>query len=213
MDGHTPPRHDSALLYFSCGRCSSLFTPESSEARRYLPQQVRPHHLAQFLLIILGFFLRSIHSPSTNFTFEDTLTQIGLGYTFAFLLTYARPRRQWTAFAAILVGYWLAWTLYPAPGPNFNWAAVGVPADWHSHLLSGFAAQWNKNSNLGQAFDVWFLNRLPRPEPFVFNDEGYLTLSFIPTLGTILLGLVAGRWFLHAEPKIPLRRSFSRRRL
>ncbi len=40
-----------------------------------------------FILMALGIFLRSIHSPMTNFTFEDTLTQIGLGYTFAFLLT------------------------------------------------------------------------------------------------------------------------------
>ena len=38
------------------------------------------------LLIALGIFLRSIHSTQTYFTFEDTLTQIGLGYTLAFLL-------------------------------------------------------------------------------------------------------------------------------
>src|SRR5690606_8700365 len=29
------------------------------------------------LLILLGIFLRSMDSPQTNFTFEDTLTQIG----------------------------------------------------------------------------------------------------------------------------------------
>ena len=38
------------------------------------------------LLIALGIFLRSLHSSQTYFTFEDTLTQIGLGYTFLFLL-------------------------------------------------------------------------------------------------------------------------------
>ncbi len=161
-----------------------------------------------FLLIVLGFFLRSIHSPMTNFTFEDTLTQIGLGYTFAFLLSFCRLRWLWTALGAILFGYWLAWALYPAPGPNFPWASVGVAPDWHSHLLTGFAAHWNMNSNLGQAFDVWFLNKFPRPEPFLFNDGGYLTLSFIPTLGTMILGLIAGRWFIEAEPRIPLRRFF-----
>ena len=101
------------------------------------------------LLIALGIFLRSTGSTQTNFTFEDTLTQIGMGYTFAFLLTYCRPRWQWTALGAILFGYWLAWALYPAPGPNFNYAAVGVPADWH-YNFSGFASHWNKNSNLGQ---------------------------------------------------------------
>lgn len=158
------------------------------------------------LLMCLGFFLRSIQSTMTNFTFEDTLTQIGMGYTFAVLITFLKPRWQWTAFGVILVGYWLAWALYPAPGPNFDWNAVGVPDDWHSHLLHGFAAHWNKNSNLGQAVDVWFLNLFPRPSRFLFNDGGYLTLSFIPTLATMLLGLAAGRWFIENAPIIPIRR-------
>jgi len=159
------------------------------------------------VLIFLGIFLRSTGSTQTNFTFEDTLTQIGLGFTFAFLLAHCRPRWQWTALAAILVGYWLAWALYPAPGSNFNWAAVGVPNNW-AHNFTGFASHWNKNSNLGQAFDVWFLNLLPRPARFAYNEGGYLTLSFIPTLGTILLGLRAGEWFRSAAPKIPVKRFF-----
>jgi heparan-alpha-glucosaminide N-acetyltransferase len=158
------------------------------------------------LLIALGIFLRSTDRPITHFTFEDTLTQIGLGYTFAFLLTFVRARWQWISFGAILFGYWLAWALYPAPGANFNWAAVGVPLDWHQYLYNGFAAHWNKNSNLGQAFDVWFLNLFPRTSRFAYNDGGYLTLSFIPTLGTMLLGVIAGRWFHESAPKIPLRK-------
>ena len=157
------------------------------------------------VLIFLGFFLRSLGSSQTNFTFEDTLTQIGLGYTFAFLLAHCRPRWQWSALGVLLFGYWLAWALYPAPGSDFNWAAVGVPAHW-PYNFTGFAAHWNKNSNLGQAFDVWFLNLLPRPSRFLYNDGGYLTLSFIPTLGTMLLGLRAGEWFRSAAPRIPVRR-------
>jgi predicted acyltransferase len=157
------------------------------------------------VLIFLGIFLRSTGSTQTNFTFEDTLTQIGLGYTFAFMLAHCRPKWQWTALAAMLFGYWLAWALYPAPGPSFNWPAVGVPANW-TYNFTGFAAHWNKNSNLGQAFDLWFLNLLPRATRFTYNAGGYLTLSFIPTLGTILLGLRAGEWFRSAAPKIPVKR-------
>jgi predicted acyltransferase len=156
------------------------------------------------LLIALGIFLRSLQGPQTNFTFEDTLTQIGLGYTFLFLLGFRSPRWQWTALAVVLVGYWLAWALYPVAGPGFNWQAVGVPADW-AHHYTGFAAHWNKNANLGQAFDLWFLNLFPRPEPFVYNEGGYLTLSFIPTLGTMILGLVAGRWLRAAAPRTPMK--------
>jgi predicted acyltransferase len=157
------------------------------------------------VLIFLGFFLRSLGHSQTNFTFEDTLTQIGLGYTFCFLLAFRRPRTQWIAFAALLFGYWLAWALYPAPGPNFNYPAVGVPANW-PYNFTGFLSHWNKNSNLGQAFDLWFLNLLPRASRFAFNDGGYLTLSFIPTLGTMILGLRAGEWFRAAAPRIPIRK-------
>jgi heparan-alpha-glucosaminide N-acetyltransferase len=157
------------------------------------------------LLILLGIFLRSLSSSQTNFTFEDTLTQIGLGYTFLFLLAFRPRREQWIGLSALLFGYWLAWALYPLPGPGFDYAAVGVPADWH-HLYTGFRAHWNKNSNLGQVFDVWFLNLFPREHPFAFNEGGYLTLSFIPTLGTMILGLFAGEWFLAAAPRQPIRR-------
>ena len=154
------------------------------------------------LLVLLGIFLRSMGSNQTYFTFEDTLTQIGLGYPFLFLLALRPPRWQWIALGVILTGYWLAWALYPAPGPAFDYQAVGVPPDWQHHY-TGFAAHWNKNSNLGNAFDQWFLNLFPRAKPFVANSGGYLTLSFIPTLGTMILGLAAGRWLRAAAPRIP----------
>lgn len=145
------------------------------------------------VLIFLGIFLRSLGKPQTNFTFEDTLTQIGLGYLFLFLLGFASVRVQAAALAMILIGYWAAFALYPAPGPAFDYASVGVPQGWE-HLYTGFQSHWNKNSNLAWAFDVWFLNLFPREKPFLFNGGGYATLSFIPTLGTMLLGLLAGEW-------------------
>ena len=157
-----------------------------------------------FLLIALGIFLRSMYTPRTYFTFEDTLTQIGLGYPFLFLLGFRKPKWQWTALGLVLGGYWLAWALYPVPGPGFNWQSVGVPADWH-HFFTGFAAHWNKNANFGNAVDQWFLNLFPRQHPFVYNDGGYLTLSFIPTLGTMILGLICGRWLRAAAPRIPFK--------
>ncbi|MBF9252685.1 DUF5009 domain-containing protein [Pontibacter sp. 172403-2] len=143
------------------------------------------------ILICLGIFLRSMHSQQTYFTFEDTLTQIGLGYTFLFLLGFCSQRVQLGALVLLLVGYWLAFALYPLPGAGFDYAAAGVTADWE-HNFRGFAAHWNKNTNLAWAFDRWFLNLFPRETPFLYNDGGYATLSFIPTLGTMILGLFAG---------------------
>ncbi|WP_374756776.1 acyltransferase family protein [Larkinella humicola] len=151
------------------------------------------------ILILLGIFLRSVGREQTNFTFEDTLTQIGLGYPFLFLLGFRPTRTVWIALAAILVGYWLAFVLYPLPGPGFSYEAVGVPADWPNHK-TGIAAHFNKNSNLAWAFDTWFLNLFPRAKTFLFNGGGYATLSFIPTLGTMVLGLQAGRWLRAGLP-------------
>ncbi len=117
-----------------------------------------------FLLVALGIFLRSIDSTRTNFTFEDTLTMIGLGYPFAFLLTFCRPRWQWTAFAAILFGYWLAWALYPVPGQDSTmrrWAfpPIGITtlpaslrtgiktATWGRPSMSGFLTCFRAKSH------------------------------------------------------------------
>ena len=143
------------------------------------------------ILICLGIFLRSIDSNQTYFTFEDTLTQIGVGYTFLVLLGFYSQRVQVIALVIILVGYWLAFALYPLPDSTFDYASAGVTANWE-HNLHGFAAHWNKNTNLAWAFDRWFLNLFPRKAPFLFNEGGYATLSFIPTLGTMILGLFAG---------------------
>ncbi|MBI3475320.1 MAG: DUF5009 domain-containing protein [Acidobacteria bacterium] len=145
------------------------------------------------ILIFLGIFLRSLRSSQTYFTFEDTLTQIGLGYVFLFLLGFTRVRTQVVALVLILICFWAMFALYPAPGPQFDYARVGVPQNW-SHNYTGFLSHWNKNSNLSWAFDVWFLNLFPREHPFVFNEGGWSTLSFIPTLGTMILGLLAGEW-------------------
>jgi heparan-alpha-glucosaminide N-acetyltransferase len=168
-------------------------------------QDVGARHLALVSAGALGIFLRSMYSPRTYFTFEDTLTQIGLGYPFLFLLGFRKPRWQWAALAVILTGYWLAWALYPVPGPGFDWQSVGVPANWRAFLLR-FCRALEQERNLGNAFDQWFLNLFPRADPFVFNDGGYLTLSFIPTLGTMILGLVAGRWLRASAPQIPMQR-------
>jgi len=153
-----------------------------------------------FLLIALGIFLRSLHSRQTYFTFEDTLTQIGLGYVFLFLLGFSRVRTQLITFVLILVCFWAAFAMYPAPAQNFDYARVGVPANW-GHNYTGFLAHWNKNSNLSWAFDVWFLNLFPREHPFVFNEGGWSTLSFIPTLATMILGLLTGEWLKSGRSK------------
>ena len=80
-----------------------------------------------------------------------------------------------------------------------------MPANW-THFYTGFAAHWNKNSNLGQAVDLWFLNLFPRAKPFLYNEGGYLTLELHPHPRHHDSGLVAGHWLRAAAPKIPMKR-------
>lgn len=147
--------------------------------------------IRSLILILLGIFLRSMHSEQTYFTFEDTLTQIGLGYTFLFILGFCSQRVQLTALVVILLAYWAAFAFYPLPDATFDYVSAGVAPEWE-HNLQGFAAHWNKNTNFAWAFDTWFLNLFPRESPFTHNSGGYSTLNFIPTLGTMILGLFAG---------------------
>jgi heparan-alpha-glucosaminide N-acetyltransferase len=170
------------------------FSIASRMARGHSRPAMTVHALWRaLLLILLGVFLRSTHTAGTNWTFEDTLTQIGLGYGFLFVLGFRPLRDQAIALGVILAGYWAAFALYPLPGAGFDYSQVGVTKEWlEAHGHAGFAAHWQKNSNLAWAFDTWFMNLFPREKEFLFNRGGYATLSFIPTLGTMILGLMAG---------------------
>lgn len=153
-------------------------------------QMLRHAIVRSIVLVLLGVFLRSNGREQTYFTFEDVLSQIGLGYVFLFLL-WNRPK--WVQFAAafgILAGYWCVFYFYPLPPADFDYATVGVGSDWPH--LQGVAAHWDKNTHAAAAFEQWFLNLFPRAKPFVFNGGGYLTLSFIPSLATMIFGLLSG---------------------
>lgn len=160
-----------------------------------------------FLLIALGIVLRSLGKESTNFTFDDTLTQIGLGYFFVFLIAMMPRFMHYTALAAVLIGFWGYYAYHPAPPDDFDYAAVGVPEDWPHHY-DGFAARWNKNSNLSALADKSFLNIFPRDVSFEYHRGGYATMSFIPTAGTILMGLLAGFWMRKIRPSFKLWKRF-----
>ncbi len=155
------------------------------------PQMLGHASLRAAILVLLGVFLRSNGRGETNWTFEDVITQIGLGYVFLFLLWDRPARVQWGAALGILAGYWALFAFWPAPGEGYDLAANGAKPGWEHHL-DGFGAAWNLNANPAHYFDVWFLNLFPRSEPFKFNSGGYQTLSFIPSLATMIFGLITG---------------------
>ena len=151
------------------------------------------------VLIVLGIVLRSMHTDHTVFTFEDTLTQIGLGYFVVFLIAMGPRWLHYGSAFGILILFWTAFAISPAPPQDFDYPSVGVAESWPHHH-DGFASRWNKNSNLSWQADLWFMNLFPRESPFEFNGGGYSTLSFVPTMVTMLFGLLAGVWLRSPLP-------------
>ncbi len=148
------------------------------------------------VLIFLGIFLTS-HGPSTNWSLMNVLTQMGLGYTFLFLLWGRSFRTQAITAAVILAGTWLLYAGYPGTGfdGKSGTPQAGVTPDWAAKNLEGMGASWHKNANAGHAIDTWLLNKLPQKKPFVSNGGGYQTINFIPSLATMLFGLMCGELF------------------
>jgi predicted acyltransferase len=177
------------------------FSIASRKAKGHGFKRMLGHALWRSLvLILLGIFLRSVGHSQTNWMFTDVLGQIGLGYTFLFLFAWLEVRWQVVAAAGLLVGDWLLFATYPLPKPGFAWITVGVPVNWPYHL-HGFAAHWDKNTNVAAAFDKWFLNLFPREKPFKYEGGGYETLNFIPSLATMTFGLLAGGLLRSERPQ------------
>jgi predicted acyltransferase len=147
------------------------------------------------VLVLLAVLLTSNHKNATEWIFTNVLAQIGLGYLFLYLLWKCGWEVQVATVILILVSYWLWFLIEPLP--------AALPPDG----LSGFFAHWNIHTNAAARFDQWFLNLFPRDKLFESNAGGYQTLNFIPSLATMTLGLITGR-FLHRSED--LKQTFAR---
>ncbi len=147
------------------------------------------------VLILLGVFLTSNWSRSTYWSLMNVLTQIGLGYTFLFLLWCGR---NWifycVAAMVLLVGTWAAYFFFPHAGIDLTSASeqAGVTSEWAGEHLADVPSAWHKNANVGSWVDGYLLNQFPRTEPLKPSSGGYQTINFIPSLATMLFGLMCG---------------------
>ncbi len=146
------------------------------------------------ILVFLGIFLISNGKLYPEWSLMNVLTQIGLAYPFLYVLSRRSFRTQVITVVAILIGTWLLYVLYPYAGIDLSLGApeFKMSAKWAQEHLTGLAPAWHKNANVGHAIDLWLLNLLPQQEPFAFNQGGYQTINFIPSLATMLFGLMCG---------------------
>lgn len=143
------------------------------------------------VLVLLAVLLASNggREKQTVWIFTNVLGQIGLGYFFLVLLAKAGDRLRLVALIILLAGTWAAFALWPVSGsPD----AASLKWMKEADLFTGFFAHWNPHTNIAAAFDRWFLNLFPRSEPFTVANGGYQTLNFVPSLATMLLGLMIG---------------------
>jgi len=181
------------------------------------------------VLVLMGVFLYSLRAERTNWIFTNVLAQIGLGYFFAYLMLGRRPILQIISLFVILGGYWYYFSSYEmSEGYARAVADLEVEADPQTQYNDAFAP-WSKYRNAAQEFDWHVLGRMrspdanpapppaisallfepgrvisywlfTNPEPFEINRGGYATLSFVPSIGTMLLGILCGQFLLTGIP-------------
>jgi predicted acyltransferase len=146
------------------------------------------------VLIALGIFLNSAARESTHWESTNVLVMIGLGYPFLFLLWGRSARAQMLAASGLLLGTWLIYVLYPSRGIDLTAGApaLGVTPAWAQEHLAGLGVAWHKNTGVGHAFEVWLVNLFPLDAPFNFSPGGYVKFNFIPSLATMIFGLMCG---------------------
>lgn len=160
--------------------------------------------LRALILIALGVLLRSKAKAYINFTFIDVVAQIGLAYVWVAMCVGRKWWVQALIAFAILVGDWYLFYQHPLPSADFNYAAAveaafGKNSDGFKafregklQLFTGLAAHWNPGTNWGNWADSIFLNAFPRQEAILYTDGCYSTFNFIPSIVTMLLGVMAG---------------------
>ncbi len=188
---------------------SFMFLVGASMPFSYANRRARGERFGQMLahavyrsvvLVLLAIFLSSQGSRRTNYVFTNVLAQIGLGYTFVFLVLGLRPRSQFAVALAILITDWLLFAVFPARHGRLFMGPIGV--DLEGSFLPGYFAHWNKDLNVAAAFDRLFLNLFPRANsrPFVINPGGYATLNFVPSIATMIFGVLAGELLRSSRP-------------
>jgi heparan-alpha-glucosaminide N-acetyltransferase len=150
------------------------------------------------LLVALGVMLATkATDKQTVFLFTNVLAQIGLGYFFLFILSRLGWEYMVAGIILVLAGYTWFFIQHPLPSAQ-DLAAIAGMKDAENAVLQGFSGHWSIHVNAAAGFDRWFLNLLPRAEPYTFTNGGYQTLNFIPALATMLGGAVTGDFLMRS---------------
>ena len=138
------------------------------------------------LIVAFGLLLAAFpYLPVTRLTelrFPGVLQRIGLAYLCGALITLRTTwRQQIGVVAALLVGYWALMTLVPVPGYGLGPQNLNDP----SASLAAYIDRTVFGSHLWRSSKTW-------------DPEGLL--STMPAVGTVILGVLTGRWIDSRRP-------------
>ena len=138
------------------------------------------------LIILFGLLMAAFpYFPATRFTeirIPGVLQRIGVAYLCGALLTLRTTlKQQVTLLAVLLFGYWFAMTLLPVPGRGMGALLLDDP----SASLAAYLDRAIFGSHLWRSSRTW-------------DPEGLL--STVPAVGTVILGVIAGRWITSPRP-------------
>ena len=140
------------------------------------------------LLVMAGIFFSRSDRNKRLAVREHSLPD-QLGYIFAFMLVGRGLMMQLGYLALVLGGYTAIFIHYDAMGFGMSPAQLGVSED---DLLPGAFAPFTRDVNFAAGFDRWFLNLFPRGETWEMHPEGVQTLNFVPSIATMVIGVMAG---------------------
>jgi predicted acyltransferase len=140
------------------------------------------------LIVVLGLALNAFPfypiERFTNLRFPGVLQRIGVAYLAGALLAFKTSvRQQVLIIGALLIGYFLVMGLVPVPGE------IAFPYELLDTKDRNLAAYIDRVV-IGQRH-LWVNSR-------TWDPEGIL--STVPAIGTVILGVIAGRWIATRRP-------------
>ena len=138
------------------------------------------------LIILFGLVMAAFpFVPLTRITgirIPGVLQRIGVAYLFGGLLTLRTSlKQQLVILVVLLFGYWFAMTLLPVPGRGMGALLLDDP----SASLAAYVDRAVFGSHLWKSSRTW-------------DPEGLL--STVPAIGTVMFGVLAGRWIATPRP-------------
>lgn len=133
-------------------------------------------------------FLQRVADRLPDVRIMGVLQRIALAYVLGALLTMRTGlRAQLVMLAVILLGYWAVMMLIPVPGTGATgMAAIADRSETIAAYTDRLLLDWGRWGN-----HLWV-------QGVTWDPEG--PLSTIPAVGTVIVGVIAGRWIGRARP-------------